>query len=165
MHPTVIITAYRQALEDTIEIMREHYSRKIDVTNREDMLGVVKSCVGTKFISKWSDLACEIALDAVSKVTLEENGRKEIDIKRYAKVEKIPGELRNDISHDLPILARYCVCTCNCKRCPGIDGKKSGRLGAPSLKVDLHKWYRENVNENDRKEPHLVFRDKRNEAS
>lgn len=92
MHPTVIITAYRQALEDTIDIMREHYSRKIDVTNREDMLGVVKSCVGTKFISKWSDLACEIALDAVSKVTLEENGRKEIDIKRYAKVEKIPGE-------------------------------------------------------------------------
>ena len=38
-----------------------------------------------------ADLACQIAYDAVNTVFLEENGRKEIDIKRYAKVEKIPG--------------------------------------------------------------------------
>ena len=38
-----------------------------------------------------SDIACEIALEATSTVALEENGRREIDIKRYAKVEKIPG--------------------------------------------------------------------------
>ena len=36
-------------------------------------------------------MACEIALEATSTVALEENGRREIDIKRYAKVEKIPG--------------------------------------------------------------------------
>ena len=36
-----------------------------------------------------SDLACQIALDATATVALEENGRKEIDIKRYAKVEKV----------------------------------------------------------------------------
>lgn len=35
------------------------------------------------------DLACQIAYDAVKTVSLEENGRKEIDIKRYAKVEKV----------------------------------------------------------------------------
>ena len=35
------------------------------------------------------DLACQIALDATSTVFIEENGRKEIDIKRYAKVEKV----------------------------------------------------------------------------
>lgn len=32
-----------------------------------------------------------IALDAVNTVMLIENGRTEVDIKRYAKVEKIPG--------------------------------------------------------------------------
>jgi len=63
----------------------------VDVNNRERMLQIVKSCIGTKFISRWSDLACQIALDSVSTVFMEENGRKEIDIKRYAKVEKIPG--------------------------------------------------------------------------
>lgn len=34
------------------------------------------------------DLGCQIALDATSTVAIEENGRREIDIKRYAKVEK-----------------------------------------------------------------------------
>jgi len=60
------------------------------------MIKIIKSCLGTKFISKWMDLACEIALDATTTVAMEENGRKEIDIKRYAKVEKIPGGLLED---------------------------------------------------------------------
>ena len=34
-------------------------------------------------------MACNIALDAVKTVQFEENGRKEIDIKKYAKVEKV----------------------------------------------------------------------------
>ena len=34
-------------------------------------------------------MACNIALDAVSTVAMEEHGRREIDIKRYAKVEKV----------------------------------------------------------------------------
>lgn len=37
------------------------------------------------------DFACQLALDAVRTVYLDENGRKEIDIKKYAKVEKVPG--------------------------------------------------------------------------
>ena len=52
------------------------------------MLRIIGSCIGTKIMNKWSTLACTIALDAVSTVVLEENGRKEIDIKQYAKVEK-----------------------------------------------------------------------------
>ncbi|KAL5005342.1 hypothetical protein ScPMuIL_018798 [Solemya velum] len=91
MHPTVIISAYRQALEDLVVILKDKISISVDVNNRVEMMKIVKSCVGTKFISKWSELACKIALDATSTVALEENGRKEIDIKRYAKVEKIPG--------------------------------------------------------------------------
>ncbi|CAH1796655.1 unnamed protein product [Owenia fusiformis] len=91
MHPTVIISAYRQALEDLIEILREQVSVSVDTNDRQEMLKIVKSCVGTKFIRKWSDLACQIALDATQTVALEEGGRTEIDIKRYAKVEKIPG--------------------------------------------------------------------------
>ena len=34
-------------------------------------------------------MACDIALDATYTVMLEERGRREIDIKRYAKVEKV----------------------------------------------------------------------------
>lgn len=53
------------------------------------MLKIIKSAINTKAINRWSDLACSIALDAVKTVEFEENGRKEIDIKKYAKVEKV----------------------------------------------------------------------------
>lgn len=91
MHPTVVIAAYRQALEDLLEVLRTKVCTPVDINNRQQMLTIVKSCLGTKFVSKWMDLACQIALDATSTVYIEENGHKEIDIKRYAKVEKIPG--------------------------------------------------------------------------
>ncbi|XP_043277828.1 T-complex protein 1 subunit gamma [Venturia canescens] len=91
MHPTVIIRAYRQALEDMVEVLNDKLSLELDRTDRKKLKEVVESCVGTKFIGRWSELACDIALDAVHTVMLEENGRREIDIKRYAKVEKIPG--------------------------------------------------------------------------
>lgn len=91
LHATVIIRAYRKALEDCVEIMKTKASIPVDVKNREEMLRVVKSCIGTKYLSRWSDLACQISLDAVQTVMVEENGRREIDIKRYARFEKIPG--------------------------------------------------------------------------
>ncbi len=52
---------------------------------------LVESCTGTKFVSRFGKMMVELALDAVTTVTQEFGGRKEIDIKRYAKVEKIPG--------------------------------------------------------------------------
>merc|ERR1719473_867837 len=91
MHPTVIIAAYLRALDDAVKILENEISTPIDLTDDAKMMEIVKSCIGTKLIKEWGSLACEIALDAVSTVALDENGRKEIDIKRYAKVEKVPG--------------------------------------------------------------------------
>ncbi|KAH8311053.1 hypothetical protein KR044_004032, partial [Drosophila immigrans] len=91
IHPTVIIRAYREALEDIVNYLQSDLSVQLDVKDKAKMAEVVKACVGTKFIGKWSDMAVKIALDAVETVTLNENGRLEVDIKRYAKVEKIPG--------------------------------------------------------------------------
>jgi len=92
IHPTVIIQAYRQALEDAVNMIREVVATPIDLNDKVAVRKVIESCVGTKFISKWSDLACDIAMEAVKTVTIESSGgKKEIDIKRYAKVEKLPG--------------------------------------------------------------------------
>ncbi|NXU65847.1 TCPG protein, partial [Horornis vulcanius] len=73
-----------------------YLSTPVDVNNKEMMLKIIKSAINTKAINRWSDLACSIALDAVKTVEFEENGRKEIDIKKYAKVEKIPGGFSED---------------------------------------------------------------------
>merc|ERR1719392_183776 len=92
IHPTVIIQAYRQALEDAVNMIREVVATPIDLNDKVAVRKVIESCVGTKFISKWSDLACDIAMEAVKTVTIESSGgKREIDIKRYAKIEKIPG--------------------------------------------------------------------------
>lgn len=61
----------------------------VDINDSDMMLNIINSSITTKAISRWSSLACNIALDAVKTVQFEENGRKEIDIKKYAKVEKV----------------------------------------------------------------------------
>ncbi|XP_028650896.1 T-complex protein 1 subunit gamma [Erpetoichthys calabaricus] len=95
MHPTVIIAAYRQALEDMVTFLKD-ISTPVDANSRDLMLKIINSAINTKVINRWADLACNMALDAVKTVELEENGRKEIDIKQYAKVEKIPGGFIED---------------------------------------------------------------------
>jgi T-complex protein 1 subunit gamma len=71
--------------------LRDQISITIDINDRAELKRIINSCIGTKFIKKWSDLACDIAIDATKTVMMDLGGRKEIDIKRYAKVEKIPG--------------------------------------------------------------------------
>jgi len=96
MHPTVIIQAYRQALEDATTVLRDNVATKIDMEDKNAVRKVIQSCVGTKFIAKWSDMACDIAMQAVKTVSMDYGGKREIDIKRYAKVEKIPGGTIDD---------------------------------------------------------------------
>merc|ERR1719308_473111 len=91
MHPTIIMSAYRQALDDILEALKSKVSIPVNLDNEAEMIKIVQSCIGTKLINKWASLACSMALRAVRMVTVEDTGRKEIDIKRYAKVEKIPG--------------------------------------------------------------------------
>ena len=64
---------------------------QVNLQDKESILELIRSCVGTKFTSRYGDIICNLALDAVLTVTVEEEGHKEIDIKRYAKVEKLPG--------------------------------------------------------------------------
>jgi len=92
MHPVVIIQAYRQALEDSINILKDDLSVPVDINSEEQMIDVIKSCIGTKFMGQYADLACTIALRAVKTVTIEhDGGNKEIEVKKWARIEKIPG--------------------------------------------------------------------------
>lgn len=88
MHPSVISRGYIAALEKALETC-ERLAVSVDVADPERMRTLIRSCIGTKFVSRYGDLICDMALDAVLKVTVETGGVKEIDIKRYAKVEKV----------------------------------------------------------------------------
>lgn len=91
VHPTVIVNAYHRALEAALEIAKG-MAIDIDISNKVAMRALVRSCIGTKFSARYGDLVCDLALDAVNRVIVDDGtGHKEIDIKRYAKVEKMPG--------------------------------------------------------------------------
>lgn len=56
------------------------------------MQQLISSSIGTKFVSRWMDQMCSLALTAVRTVAWEAgNGNTEVDIKRYARIEKVPG--------------------------------------------------------------------------
>ncbi|KAJ2783034.1 T-complex protein 1 subunit gamma [Coemansia javaensis] len=124
IHPVVILRGFQRALEDAQEILRA-IAVPVDTSDRAQMLKLIKSAIGTKFVSRWSDLMCELALTAVQTVarsaqdeaqaaaegaaepaadggkpedaaaakaaTAAEAAVREVDIKRFARVEKVPG--------------------------------------------------------------------------
>ncbi|KAJ2162471.1 T-complex protein 1 subunit gamma [Coemansia sp. RSA 552] len=132
IHPVVILRGFQRALEDAQEILRK-IAVKVDTNDRSKMLALTKSAIGTKYVSRWSDLMCGLALDAVQIVVRRaadlESGSgaaepskdgaagaeqpkvaeagaaaatdeatpapevdvREIDIKRFVRVEKVPG--------------------------------------------------------------------------
>lgn len=91
IHPVVIISAFKKALADALQIVEE-ISLPVDINDDKAMYQLISSSIGTKFVSRWSELMCSLALKAVRTVTHEVgNGKKEVDTKRYARVEKVPG--------------------------------------------------------------------------
>jgi len=94
IHPVVIISAYNKALQTALEIV-SRVSVPIDTSDDTQMLALIKSSIGTKFVIRWADLMCRLALEAVR--TVSQGGDavgsdvRTVDIKRYARVEKVPG--------------------------------------------------------------------------
>ncbi|KAF8475282.1 T-complex protein 1 [Russula ochroleuca] len=95
IHPVVIISAYNKALQTALEIV-SRISVPIDTTDDTQMLALIKSSIGTKFVIRWADLMCRLALEAIRTVSADDAGVRTVDIKRYARVEKVPGgEIEN----------------------------------------------------------------------
>lgn len=115
IHPTVIVRGYNYALAEALAIC-EKLALVVDVHDTVRMKSLVQSCIGTKFSSRWNDIMVDMALKAVLTVARETTAatptsstsssssttlppihhdaytqRTEVDIKRYAKIEKIPG--------------------------------------------------------------------------
>lgn len=91
MHPTIICGAYMKAMCDAVEFMQRS-AKKIDRDSPDDIIKIVRSTIATKFTGKHGDLICRLALDAIKTVATElQDGTLEVDVKRYCRVERIPG--------------------------------------------------------------------------
>ena len=58
----------------------------------------LQSCIGTKFASRWGKLISNLTIKATKIVMRAENNRNKLnlEIKRYARIEKIPGGTLED---------------------------------------------------------------------
>jgi T-complex protein 1 subunit gamma len=93
VHPTVVIRGYKRALADARAAL-DALAFPVDTADRAAMLTLVNSCVGTKFTRRYGDLIAGLALDAVdivAETSSTPGGGRQIDVKKYAKVEKIAG--------------------------------------------------------------------------
>jgi len=106
IHPVRIIAGLNAALSIALATV-DKISTPIDTSSETEMLALIKTAIGTKFVARWSDLMCSLALKAVRTVTQLDspdavasttlggvpslNGMTTIDIKRYARVEKVQG--------------------------------------------------------------------------
>lgn len=80
-----------RALEDALKVMDE-IATEIDVDDNALLDQIVDAAVGTKFSSRYGHIIRTLAVQAVKTVAhTNEDGEMDVDIKRYARIEKIPG--------------------------------------------------------------------------
>eukprot|EP00931_Biecheleriopsis_adriatica_P065861 TRINITY_DN4031_c0_g2_i1.p1 TRINITY_DN4031_c0_g2~~TRINITY_DN4031_c0_g2_i1.p1 ORF type:complete len:561 (+),score=143.71 TRINITY_DN4031_c0_g2_i1:93-1775(+) len=91
LHPTLIVSGYMKALEDAQAMLKE-LAYPINTEDPEAVREIVRGSIDTKFSSRWGSLISDLAIKATKTVCIiKPDGRKEIDIKRFAKVEKLQG--------------------------------------------------------------------------
>lgn len=97
IHPTIIVQAYYKALHHCIELTKA-CAQPIDINDDTDVRKALVSCVGTKFAARWGSLIIDLALVACRTIMkgVTNVHKLNLEIKRYAKVEKIPGGMMED---------------------------------------------------------------------
>jgi len=93
IHPTIIVQAFFNCLQDAVSLT-ESFSVLFDPkTDPSTFEKVVDTSLGTKFTKNQSLKIRDIAIKAVQTVRMD---NKDIDTKRYVKIEKIPGGTWNE---------------------------------------------------------------------
>ncbi|MGC8496874.1 MAG: thermosome subunit beta [Thermoplasmata archaeon] len=92
VHPTVITSGYRLASERAKEIL-ESISEKISIDNREVLLKIGKTALGSKGASMSKDLLASISVDAVSKIIEKVNGKVYADLDNIQVIKKQGGSI------------------------------------------------------------------------
>nr|XP_027202795.1 T-complex protein 1 subunit gamma-like [Dermatophagoides pteronyssinus] len=96
IHPTYLVQGYYLALSEILSYL-DSIATKLDTNDSNVMLSILKASLQTKFSEQWSNKISTLALRACKLILVElSNTKKEIDIKRYIRIEKIVGGLLED---------------------------------------------------------------------
>jgi thermosome len=87
IHPTVVVSGYRKALEKAKELLDE-LSVTVDLDKRETLKNVALTSMGSKAVGAAKDLFAEIAIDAVNQITERRGDRNHADIDNIQIIKK-----------------------------------------------------------------------------
>jgi hypothetical protein len=75
IQPVIIISAYNKAPKEALETIKQ-MSVPNNIINDEEVLALIKMSIVTNFVPRWSDLMCNLALQAVRTVAQDHNWMK-----------------------------------------------------------------------------------------
>ncbi len=94
VHPTIIVDGYRTALDRALEIL-DKVSVKIDPEDRNTLLKVAVTSMGSKLVSEDSPLLSEVVVDSVMQVAEKVGDSFRVDIDNIKVEKKAGGSMRD----------------------------------------------------------------------
>jgi len=89
-HPTIIVSGYMKGLQKALDTCNK-ICRTIDINNIAELTEIVTSAIGTKFSARYGEMMVSMAIKAVKNIVQKRGDYTEVDIKRFVRVERIPG--------------------------------------------------------------------------
>jgi thermosome len=88
IHPSTIIAGYKKAMEIAVNKLSS-LATEVSLSDSETLMKMVKTCLGSKSLGFATDHLAKLAIDAVSAVVREVNGKKRADKDDIQIVKKI----------------------------------------------------------------------------
>ncbi|MCD6528688.1 TCP-1/cpn60 chaperonin family protein [Candidatus Bathyarchaeota archaeon] len=79
IHPTIIVSGYRKAVEKALEVLRK-IGMPVDLEDRDTLKKVALTSMGSKAVKAAYEHLAEIAIDAVKQIVEERGGKRVADI-------------------------------------------------------------------------------------
>ncbi len=88
IHPTILVSGYRKAGQKAIEVI-DKTAVSIDVKDKQVMLKVALTSMGSKAVGGAKDHLAEIAIDAVTQIAEQRGGKTLADIDNVQMIKKV----------------------------------------------------------------------------
>ncbi len=108
IHPTIIVSGYRKAMEEAIKKIHE-IAEPIDVNDEEILKKIAMTALTSKAVHDARDYFAELSVRAVKQIVEERDGKYYIDLDNIQIIKKHGGSLRDTLFVDGVVLDKEVV--------------------------------------------------------
>lgn len=108
IHPTVIVTGYKKAVEEAIKVIEE-ISKPIDINDKETLKKIAITSLSSKAVQGARERLAEIAVEAVTKVAEKRGNSYYVDLDNIQIIKKHGGSLLDTMLIDGVVIDKEIV--------------------------------------------------------